>query len=33
MFGVSALTRLDRDVFSIPGVSHIIVLEGINDIG
>ena len=33
MLGVSALARLDRDVFSVPGVSHIVVLEGINDIG
>jgi len=32
MFGASALSRLDRDVLSVPGVSHIIVLEGINDI-
>jgi len=31
--GVSALARLDRDVFSVPGVSHIVLLEGINDIG
>jgi lysophospholipase L1-like esterase len=32
MFGVSALSRLDRDVFAVPGVTHIVVLEGINDI-
>lgn len=31
--GPSALNRLDRDVFSLPGVTHIILLEGINDIG
>lgn len=31
--GVSALTRLDRDVLAQPGVSTLIVLEGINDIG
>lgn len=31
--GVSALARFDRDVLSIPGLTHIIVLEGINDIG
>jgi lysophospholipase L1-like esterase len=31
--GPSALTRLDRDVLSIPGVKAIILLEGINDIG
>jgi lysophospholipase L1-like esterase len=33
MFGVAALSRLDRDVLSVPGVSHIILLEGVNDIG
>ena len=32
MFGVSALSRLDRDVFAVPGVTDIILLEGINDI-
>jgi len=31
--GVSALARFDRDVLSQPGVSSLIVLEGINDIG
>ncbi|HEY2661391.1 MAG TPA: SGNH/GDSL hydrolase family protein [Caulobacteraceae bacterium] len=31
--GVSALARFDRDVLSLPGVTHAIVLEGINDIG
>ena len=31
--GVSALARLDRDVLSQPGVTWLIVLEGINDIG
>jgi len=31
--GTSALTRFDRDVLSTPGLTHIIVLEGINDIG
>ena len=31
--GVSALGRFDRDVLSVPGVSHLVVLEGINDIG
>ena len=31
--GVSALARFDRDVIGQPGVSGIIVLEGINDIG
>ena len=31
--GVSALARFDRDVLVQPGVTHVIVLEGINDIG
>jgi lysophospholipase L1-like esterase len=31
--GTSALTRFDRDVLSTPGLTHIVVLEGINDIG
>jgi len=31
--GTSALTRFDRDVLSTPGLTHVIVLEGINDIG
>src|SRR5213075_1267157 len=31
--GPSAIGRLDRDVLSQPGVTHVIVLEGINDIG
>jgi lysophospholipase L1-like esterase len=31
--GVSALARFDRDVLGVPGVSHVIVLEGVNDIG
>jgi lysophospholipase L1-like esterase len=31
--GVSALARFDRDVLAVPGVTHVIVLEGINDIG
>ncbi len=31
--GISALARFDKDVLSLPGVSSIIVLEGINDIG
>jgi lysophospholipase L1-like esterase len=33
MAGPSALARLDRDVFAVPGVKKIILLEGINDIG
>jgi lysophospholipase L1-like esterase len=32
-FGTSALSRMDRDVFSVPGLTDIVVLEGINDIG
>lgn len=31
--GPNALARFDRDVLSIPGVTHLVVLEGINDIG
>jgi lysophospholipase L1-like esterase len=31
--GVNALARLDRDVFSQPGVKWMTVMEGINDIG
>jgi lysophospholipase L1-like esterase len=27
------LARLDEDVLSIPGITHIVLLEGINDIG
>lgn len=30
--GVSALARFDRDVLSLPGVSWVVLLEGINDI-
>jgi lysophospholipase L1-like esterase len=30
--GVSALARLDRDLLVHPGVTHLIVLEGINDL-
>jgi len=30
--GVSALARFDRDALSIPGVTHIVLLEGINDL-
>ncbi|WP_454830470.1 SGNH/GDSL hydrolase family protein [Pseudoxanthomonas wuyuanensis] len=28
----SALARLDRDVLALPGVDHVVVFEGINDI-
>ena len=31
--GPSALSRLDRDVVALPGVSTVIWLEGINDLG
>jgi len=31
--GPSALARFDRDVQMTPGVTHIVLLEGINDIG
>ena len=31
--GVSALARYDRDVLAAPGVTHVMVLEGINDLG
>ena len=31
--GPNALARLERDVLSVSGVTHLIVLEGINDLG
>ncbi|MEI7444553.1 MAG: SGNH/GDSL hydrolase family protein [Burkholderiales bacterium] len=31
--GPSALARFDRDVLAVPGVTHVTILEGINDIG
>ena len=31
--GVSALTRFDRDALFVPGVTHIVLLEGMNDLG
>jgi lysophospholipase L1-like esterase len=31
--GPAALARFDRDVLSVPGVTHVALLEGINDIG
>jgi lysophospholipase L1-like esterase len=31
--GESALTRLDRDVLSQPGVTHLVVFIGVNDVG
>jgi len=33
LYGQSALARFDRDVLGQAGVSHVVVLEGINDIG
>jgi lysophospholipase L1-like esterase len=33
LIGLSALARFDRDVLSLPNVTHLILLEGINDIG
>ena len=32
ILGVSALARFDRDVLSQPGVTHIVLFEGLNDI-
>lgn len=31
--GDNALARFDADVLAVPGVSHVIILEGVNDIG
>ena len=31
--GVSALARFDRDALTLPGTTHIVILEGMNDIG
>jgi lysophospholipase L1-like esterase len=31
--GINALARFERHVLSQPGVTHVIVMEGINDIG
>src|SRR6185369_5215913 len=31
--GPSALSRLERDIVSLPGVSSVIWMEGINDFG
>jgi lysophospholipase L1-like esterase len=31
--GISALARFDRDVLAIPGVTHVVLLEGVNDLG
>jgi lysophospholipase L1-like esterase len=32
-FGPDALSRLEDDVLSVAGVTHVVVLQGINDIG
>jgi lysophospholipase L1-like esterase len=31
--GISALARFDRDVLTLPGVTHVVLLEGMNDLG
>ena len=31
--GINALARFDRDVLAQPGVTHVVIMEGINDIG
>jgi lysophospholipase L1-like esterase len=31
--GPNALARFERDVLSVPGATHVVFLEGINDIG
>ncbi|RYY24554.1 MAG: SGNH/GDSL hydrolase family protein [Sphingomonadales bacterium] len=31
--GPSALARIDRDVLTVPGVTHVVLLEGVNDAG
>jgi lysophospholipase L1-like esterase len=31
--GESALARFDRDVLAVPGVTHVIIFEGVNDLG
>ena len=33
IFGQNALSRFDRDVLAVPGVTHMTVLEGVNDLG
>ena len=33
LMGRAALARMDQDVFSVPGLTHIVVLLGTNDIG
>jgi len=31
--GINALARFEHHVLSVPGVTHVVVLEGINDVG
>jgi lysophospholipase L1-like esterase len=31
-YGASALARFDRDVLALPGVTHVVLMEGINDL-
>ena len=31
--GQSALTRFDRDVLAVAGATHVVILEGVNDLG
>jgi lysophospholipase L1-like esterase len=31
--GPNSLARFDRDVLALPGITHVVLLEGINDIG
>lgn len=31
-FGASGLSRFDRDALGLPGVTHVVVMEGINDL-
>lgn len=33
VFGESALARFDRDVLAQPGATHLVILEGVNDMG
>lgn len=33
IFGQNALARFDRDLLSVPGLTHVTVLEGVNDLG
>ncbi|HAF43199.1 MAG TPA: esterase [Sphingobium sp.] len=31
--GYNALARFDSDVLAVPGVTHVVILEGVNDLG